>query len=87
MLIITATLIFLIRNIDRINNEIDKYNYEPLVNIKYNIKDNYFKIENRMNLIISNEINCNLVLSDCNYNYNENISAKKLKNFIVFYRK
>ena len=87
VLIITATLIFLIRNIDRINKEIDKYNYEPLVNIKYNINDSYFKIENRMNLIISNEINCNLELSDCNYNYDENISAKKLKNFIVFYRK
>jgi len=86
-LLVVAVSIFLIRNIDRIYNEMDKYDYKPFVDVKYDINNNYFKIENRMNLIISNEINCNLELDKCSYNYDEKIGAKRLKNYIVFYKK
>ena len=44
LLIFISFLIFSLKNIDRILNEFDKYNYNPLINAHYYIDDNAYHV-------------------------------------------
>ena len=65
ILISITIIIFFSRNIDRINNEIIKYEYKPLNNPYYFIDDNHFRVQNNFNELIDNHKNCDLDLKNC----------------------
>ena len=50
--------IFIFRNVDRINNEIEKYDYSPLKNAHYRMNDNYFDINKNLNELTNYHILC-----------------------------
>ena len=64
MLCITI-IIFSLRNIDRINDEIVKYDYNPLKNPYYLLNDNHFRVQKILIKLITNFENCNLDLTKC----------------------
>ncbi len=51
-LILLVFLIFFSRNVDRILNEVDLYNYKPLKNPYYNIDENHFRMEKKLKLYL-----------------------------------
>ncbi len=57
-LIILSLTVFSGRNIDRIHNEINKYNYDFLSHPFYNLDENHFRINKFTNEIFSNYENC-----------------------------
>jgi len=61
ILILITIVIFLGRNMNRILNEIEFYNYKPMKNINYLINDNYF---DKPNLVKSKIENYNLCQSE-----------------------
>ena len=65
ILIGITIIIFFSRNIDRINNEIIKYDYKPLNNPYYFINNNHFRVQNNFNELIVNFKNCDLNLKNC----------------------
>ena len=58
LLICLTALIFLSRNINRINDEINKYNYDPISNPKYRLDKQHFRIQEKLNAMIENFIIC-----------------------------
>ena len=48
LLIIVPFLVFVVKNIKRINSEIDKYNYKPFQNPHYHIVDNAYSFNKRL---------------------------------------
>lgn len=57
-LLIIVSIIFLSRNILRLNKEIKQYNYQPLSYTYYYLDDNHFRIDKKMNEIINNNDLC-----------------------------
>jgi len=57
-LIILFFGIFILRNVDRINHEIEKYGYRPLENAHYRMYDNYFDINKNLKYLINYHILC-----------------------------
>ena len=76
-------IVFLGRNINRINNEIEVYNYQPFTNINYSVKKSYFDISNLLNNKISNYELCKSNKIKCNEE--GKIKIKKLLNYYVLY--
>ena len=64
MLCITI-IIFSLRNIDRINKEIVKYDYNPLKDPYYLVNDDHFRIQKNFDKLITDFKNCNLGLTKC----------------------
>ena len=52
-------IIFILRNIDRIYNEIDKYNFNPIKNAHYRYHVDYFKIYKDLKTQIEDYNTCN----------------------------
>ena len=52
LLISIVIVIFLYRNIDRINHEVKKYEYKPFLNTFYYIDDHHFRVEKEFNNFI-----------------------------------
>ena len=52
--------IFLLRNIDRIDKESKKYNYNVFLNPYYKIDSTHFRIENKINELIKNFDDCQI---------------------------
>ena len=75
LLLVTIT-IFLGRNIDRILNENQKYNYNPFVNPIYNVTENYFLINKKMNNIINNKFFCDSGIENCINDTGINVKEK-----------
>ena len=50
-LVCLTFIIFVIRNIDRLDNEVKKYQYKPLKETYYSIDEKYFIIQNKMNVM------------------------------------
>ena len=55
ILIIITTLIFITRNIQRIDKEIKLYGYKPFSNTFYRLDENYFRIQKEIDDIIINK--------------------------------
>ena len=53
-LLTLCLVIFFVRNIDRINNEITKYNFTPFLDNSFRISDNHFRIKNQIDELIKN---------------------------------
>ena len=65
ILLCITIIIFSLRNIDRINDEIVKYDYNPLKNPYYLLNDNHFRVQKNFDQLITNFENCNLDLTKC----------------------
>ena len=59
LLIMILFIIFILRNIDRIYNEIDKYNFNPIKNAHYRYHVDYFKIYKDLKTQIEDYNTCN----------------------------
>ena len=71
-LLLITILIFSFRNYSRINNEIDKYDYQPLKNPYYYVDDNHFRYQKKFDELINNYYQCK--------NNKVNCDNKKFKN-------
>lgn len=80
-LIFLTLLIFFSRNIDRIINENQKYNYNPFEDISYKVDESYFTIQERFKNIIRI---CNEKKMDCVNNIE--ISLKNKNGIKIFYK-
>ncbi len=85
ILILITIIIFLGRNINRINNEIEVYSYKPLKEVNYRINKNYFDISNLIKSKIMNYELCKQDKSKCNKK--GKIRIKKIFNNYILYRK
>ena len=47
VLVLISFLVFFVRNIDRINNEIEKYDYRPLHHPYFFVVANYYKLDKK----------------------------------------
>ena len=65
-IILISAVIFGLRNVDRINNENKKYNYNVILNPYYKVDDSYFRIEKQTNNIIKNYKDCLKDRNACN---------------------
>jgi len=65
VLIIFSFIIFLGRNISRIENEITKYSYRPFLDNSFKISDNHYKLQKNMNYLIDNYKRCNKEKKNC----------------------
>ena len=84
ILILITIIIFLGRNINRIQNEIEVYSYNPIFDVNYRVEDSYFNISNLINNKISNYNLCELKKIDCKEL--DNIQIKKIYNYYVLYK-
>ncbi len=57
-LLMTFIVIFIFRNLDRLDNEIDKYAYKPIQNSHYRFNDEYFKINEEFRGLINYYYSC-----------------------------
>ncbi len=80
--IIFTLIIFLSRNISRIHNEYEKYNYNPIKNVYFKIEDKYFDLNKKIVKLKNNHHNCNLKNNECNNS--EKYSVKKVSNRYIF---
>ena len=84
LLMITIT-IFLGRNIKRIFNEMNIYEYKPLNNVYYQVEDKNFNIFNNMTKIIDDYEICKSQNEKCEIK--NSIKVKKIFHTYVFYKK
>ena len=73
IIILIVATVFLSRNINRINNEIEKYKYQPILKTYYRLNDEHFRIQNNFDKLIINFNNCKENNDNC---------SKKLDNKI-----
>ena len=57
-LILVSFFILFTRNIDRINNEIEKYNYSPFLSPFFKVESNYYEINNNFEILVKNYNKC-----------------------------
>ena len=79
LLILVVFIIFISRNLIRITNEIEKYNYKPIINTYYRIDDAHFRIEKEFNKLIKNFKDCNTNKKKCDK------QLKPMKKFLHTY--
>lgn len=65
ILILVTIIIFLFRNIQRIDQEVEKYDYKPLKITFYNVDKSHFRIQRNFDLLISNYHNCKKKIGSC----------------------
>lgn len=65
VLIFLTTVIFLGRNLNRINKEIQLYKYKPISETFYKLDENHFRIEKQMNELIINYNKCEFSNENC----------------------
>ncbi len=84
VLLLIAITIFFGRNIDRLLNENQKYNFNPLVNPVYRVNNNYFSINEKMQKIINNKFFCDSSIKICK---NDSvIDVKEKYGYKIFFR-
>ncbi len=66
LLIFIVFIVFVGRNISRINDEIKKYSYMPLKETYYKVDKMHLRIDNRFKELTQNFIKCNNNQNDCN---------------------
>ena len=67
-LLILCLIIFVGRNLDRINNEIVKYNFTPFLDNSFRISDNHFRIKKKIDELIKNYEFCKEQVNFCEKN-------------------
>jgi hypothetical protein len=80
VLVSITTIIFISRNIIRINNEVKSYGYKPIKQTYYPLDDNHFRIQKQMDQLKEQHKNCKIEKATCN----TNIKIKKLMGKIIF---
>jgi len=80
IIFVIIIVIFTFRNILRINNEIKKYNFNPLINAHYRFDQKYLQIHKEIEYLINNYISCSKY-EKCD----ENADIKVGKRFGKFY--
>ena len=73
-LIIITLLVFVTRNMNRINFEIKKYNYKPFLYTFYDIDKSAYRIHYKLNNKIKNFNNCEKKLIECDLEESSNLS-------------
>ncbi|MDC0533517.1 hypothetical protein OAO09_02010 [Candidatus Pelagibacter sp.] len=86
LIILIVATVFLLRNINRINNEIKKYNYQPILKTYYRLNDEHFRIQNKFNKLITNLNNCEENNNKCSKELNNKIK-KVFNNTYMFLNK
>ena len=84
VLLLIAITIFLGRNIDRILNENQKYNFNPLVDPVYRVNNNYFSINEKMQKIINNKFFCDPSIKICKND--SGIDVKEKYGYKIFFK-
>lgn len=84
LLLTLCLVIFFVRNIDRINNEITKYNFIPFLDNSFRISDNHFRIKNQIDELIKNYELCKQKSNLCKKN--ESFKVYKKNNIYFFSR-
>ena len=59
--------IFCLRNVDRLIDDTKKYKYNTLKNPYYKIEKSYFRIDTRLNNLITIYENCNKTEKPCDF--------------------
>jgi hypothetical protein len=80
VLVSITTIIFISRNINRMNNEVESYGYKPIKQTYYPLDDNHFRIQKQMDQLKEQHKNCNIEKAKCN----TNVKIKKLMGKIIF---
>ena len=57
---------FIIRNIHRVQIEIQKYNFSPFEKVYYRVEESGFRVHRQINKLINNFITCEQKLNECN---------------------
>ena len=60
LLIIISIIIFASRNINRINNEVESYNYNFVHSPKYRIQSDFYKLKKNKDMVFSKSNNCKI---------------------------
>ena len=87
VLIGLAFIVFIGRNISRIDKEIDQYHYKPLKNVYYNVDENYFKITEQFYRLKEKYENCVIISYNCESASISNILIKKKFGKYIFIHK
>ena len=80
VLVSITTIIFISRNINRMNNEVESYGYKPIKQTYYPLDDNHFRIQKQMDQLKEQYKNCEIEKAKCN----TNVKIKKLMGKIIF---
>ena len=80
VLVSITTIIFISRNINRMNDEVETYGYKPIKQTYYPLDDNHFRIQKQMDQLKEQHKNCNIEKAKCN----TNVKIKKLMGKIIF---
>ena len=86
IILLIGISIFVLRNIDRINNESKKYDYKVFFNPYHKIDSTYFRFENQTNELIKNFDDCQINKKSCS-KQNQFIIKKKLGKYIFIRNK
>ena len=82
-LLIITTVIFVSRNINRINYEVKAYGYQPLKMTYYKIDPTYFRTSDKIKILIKQYNKCNINVKNCDKKKGLKIK-KKFGKYIVF---
>ena len=80
LLIITAC-IFFSRNVNRIYQEVNKYNFRPFLDNNFRIVNNHYRMNKQIDILIGNFKNCKNQNNNCDKNLYK--IHKKFKNYII----
>jgi len=72
------------RNLTRIINENEEYNYKPMKDVYFRIDESHFRINKTFNNLINNYENCNLKKIECDSKLKPNL--EKFFNTYIFYK-
>ncbi len=75
VLLLVTAIIFLFRNVNRINDEIIKYNFNPFQDFRYELSDNHYRINNRISGLINIYDNCK-IKTECDFNGDYEVTKK-----------
>ena len=82
VLLMITFIIFFTRNITRINDEIDKYNFKPFIDNSFRISEHHYRLHNLMHDLTDNYEKCDS--NDLNCDENLNLDVKKKWNTYIF---
>ena len=80
---IIALVVFVGRNVFRLNKEYHIYSYNPIKDFKYNLSKSHFRISDEIIFLKENLDNCNDKNSDCKKDYRFIMKKYKDNYFII----
>jgi len=85
VLLLISFIVFFGRNINRLINENNQYNFNPFINPVYRITSNHFLVHNRLEEIVSNNFFCDSNDKRCDNGIH--IDVKEKYGYKIFFRK